>query len=355
MAMATSRWSTLPTDILSIISKILNTNVDILRLRSVCSSWRSSVRPRLRPSSFPLKVPRASPAHSTGGHYYLNYTTIYRLSPPEHATAILPMAGCVNPYCFALLSPLVPIEANFASGSITKFLNLLHYLITEICNCYSLTFVDNQGFVTDLLDPKAEKVSVVSNDCDIVLIEFPIPPLPPSSLGSVYYLLEYKSDLYGVFRTIEDFMIDELEDEDCLVGIPPGIPFRSKIFKKCNENWEYIRCLPDEAIISSEDASIVLPLENFKSSKSNCVQVAMRSTVTCSYSGGRVTYYGVYDLAEAGAAFMNREVTTKQMATQKSVNAQCLIAVDVAAAFFEEPGLAGVASGFKVEGIVGKL
>ncbi|CAN8269652.1 unnamed protein product [Cochlearia groenlandica] len=39
-------WSTLPKDLLDLISKSIESTFDLLRFRSVCSSWRSSADPK---------------------------------------------------------------------------------------------------------------------------------------------------------------------------------------------------------------------------------------------------------------------------------------------------------------------
>lgn len=51
-----ANWSQLPPDLLDLIAKCFDTSVDLLRFRSICSAWRSSVKPKRRclPNRFPL-------------------------------------------------------------------------------------------------------------------------------------------------------------------------------------------------------------------------------------------------------------------------------------------------------------
>ncbi|CAJ2639154.1 unnamed protein product [Trifolium pratense] len=56
--MAKPDWSLLPTELLQLISEKLNSEFYLLRFRSVCSTWRSSI-PNFRPNHFlPLKLPK---------------------------------------------------------------------------------------------------------------------------------------------------------------------------------------------------------------------------------------------------------------------------------------------------------
>ncbi|KAB1223727.1 hypothetical protein CJ030_MR2G004733 [Morella rubra] len=80
-------WSDLPKELLPIIGKSLETRVDVLRFRSVCSSWRFST-PLFPANSprFPFKVPH--PSSSSSRSSYLCQRTLYRLQPLNASTAI---------------------------------------------------------------------------------------------------------------------------------------------------------------------------------------------------------------------------------------------------------------------------
>ncbi|XP_071920960.1 F-box protein SKIP23-like [Coffea arabica] len=82
MAAAETDWSQLPGELLDLISKHLPSEVDLLRFRSVCATWRSSVpRPSPSPSRFPI-LPNAGISDTTWG-FYLSKRTIYCLQNPE--------------------------------------------------------------------------------------------------------------------------------------------------------------------------------------------------------------------------------------------------------------------------------
>ncbi|KAF5177727.1 F-box protein skip23 [Thalictrum thalictroides] len=101
--MATRDWSQLPRDMLANIAKSLDTQIENLRFRSVCHSWRSSVLPT---SPLTIKLPYpAIPSHyisippedrqeqnseqdkkeeDSQGYYTLVENTIYILQPHEY-------------------------------------------------------------------------------------------------------------------------------------------------------------------------------------------------------------------------------------------------------------------------------
>ncbi|XVF45599.1 hypothetical protein PTKIN_Ptkin02bG0219200 [Pterospermum kingtungense] len=56
--MTMADWSQLPEELLSLIAKRLETRFDVLRFRSVCSSWCSSFPPKLiHPMPSPQNLP----------------------------------------------------------------------------------------------------------------------------------------------------------------------------------------------------------------------------------------------------------------------------------------------------------
>ncbi|XP_056176560.1 putative F-box protein At5g60060, partial [Syzygium oleosum] len=76
-------WSDLPPEILSMIGDRLRTRMDVLRFRSVCSSFRSSIPPPPRDAPrFPLRTPRPFPLWIPGlrsSDLFLRESTVYAL------------------------------------------------------------------------------------------------------------------------------------------------------------------------------------------------------------------------------------------------------------------------------------
>ncbi|KAK8567932.1 hypothetical protein V6N13_105877 [Hibiscus sabdariffa] len=83
-------WSQLPPELVVLIAKRLEAGFDVLRFRSVCSSWRSSVPPRLDPHLLPIYLPysrRLSSYHHRRIHITRNTFYLIRLSHGNKAQA----------------------------------------------------------------------------------------------------------------------------------------------------------------------------------------------------------------------------------------------------------------------------
>ncbi|KAA8547562.1 hypothetical protein F0562_003991 [Nyssa sinensis] len=155
----TVQWSQLPKDILTMmIAKGLNTRLDNLRLRSVCSSWRSSVPPFKKTPPLPLTLPfpiAPNPAlnRKRRGHFSLTESTIYLVEPPRKNPKsntsksktssgwLLRVEEAENGKMHPL-NPLSKIMTEHVLKTFPKSLNLLNFRITEIGKAYSLKFVD---------------------------------------------------------------------------------------------------------------------------------------------------------------------------------------------------------------------
>ncbi|CAI8608965.1 unnamed protein product [Vicia faba] len=74
-------WSQLPTELWPKIGKYLDNHIDVLRFRSVCESFRSSLPNSLPNSpSFPLQIPH--PIHISL-NTNLSQSTIYLIEPSD--------------------------------------------------------------------------------------------------------------------------------------------------------------------------------------------------------------------------------------------------------------------------------
>ncbi|KAK9287025.1 hypothetical protein L1049_015433 [Liquidambar formosana] len=83
-----AKWSQLPKELLELIAQRLKTTFDILRFRSVCSSWRSSVppKPRCLPYRFPSPPDDVIP--DMAGDIFISKRTIFHLGFPENPEKI---------------------------------------------------------------------------------------------------------------------------------------------------------------------------------------------------------------------------------------------------------------------------
>lgn len=147
-------WSELPIELWPKIGKSLENHIDVLRFRSVCNSWRSSIPPSHPNSpSFPLQIPHPiNPSIDT----YLNQATLYRVEPcdassnsklepfPPSSSAASSKGWLIkveesknNP--LSLLSPISDRRVmHHLNTSSPMVLNLLNYRVFELCKSYTV-------------------------------------------------------------------------------------------------------------------------------------------------------------------------------------------------------------------------
>ncbi|KAH0711775.1 hypothetical protein KY289_007734 [Solanum tuberosum] len=81
-------WCDLPIELVERISKFVNSHIDILRFRAVCSSWRSAFSPNFKipKSQFPIKLPFPNDLfwpYNDISHCNLIESTVYLLQLPH--------------------------------------------------------------------------------------------------------------------------------------------------------------------------------------------------------------------------------------------------------------------------------
>jgi len=79
------QWSSLPSDLLFNIASILGTRIDLLSLRAVCNSWRSSLslppKTPLVKLPFPIDPNNPNLNPNRHGHFALSESFSYSLEP----------------------------------------------------------------------------------------------------------------------------------------------------------------------------------------------------------------------------------------------------------------------------------
>ncbi|KAL6220767.1 hypothetical protein ACLB2K_008523 [Fragaria x ananassa] len=156
--MATVDWSDLPKEIWPIIGKFIHTRIDVLRFRSVCSVWRSSRPPFLRPPPPPLPLKFSPSAADPKLRALLFQNTTYRIEPiADHNRKCGACSKSKPPF-------LIKLEYNPNSGEMRlvhpvnssplrcyrnpkpKEFNLLDFQLVELRKSYVLKFGKNSNF-----------------------------------------------------------------------------------------------------------------------------------------------------------------------------------------------------------------
>ncbi|CAK7355611.1 unnamed protein product [Dovyalis caffra] len=136
-------WADLPKELLEMISKRLDSRIDLYRFRAVCTSWRSTISvfykqfPRV-----PHKLPKPIWAHA-----YLSQVTICRVefvedSEDPSASSSMAWLAKVEESTHGEIQLLVPVSnrqlSNNIPGMVVKMLNLLNFRLVELTRAYSL-------------------------------------------------------------------------------------------------------------------------------------------------------------------------------------------------------------------------
>ncbi|AET03687.1 putative F-box domain-containing protein [Medicago truncatula] len=145
-------WSQLPIELWPKIGKYLDNHIDVLRFRSVCESFRSSIPPSHPNSpSFPLQIPH--PVYNSLNNY-VNQSTVYIIEPTDASSNsnLEPLAPSSSKGWLikveetknqpvSLLSPIsdrklsYPLSNNNTSPMLW---NLLDYRVIELCKSYKI-------------------------------------------------------------------------------------------------------------------------------------------------------------------------------------------------------------------------
>ncbi|KAM4129012.1 hypothetical protein ACJW30_02G212400 [Castanea mollissima] len=153
-------WSELPKELLPTIGKKLDTRIDIVRFRSVCSTWRSSI-PLFRSNSprFPLIFP--SPLRTPA---YLCQSTIYRLQSLNPSSTSSNKAWLIKVEQdsnsggkFRLFDPISNRRTRYPN----KTLNLFDFRLVELTKAYTLRYQVKASSIS------TNEIEQVLSVCDI--------------------------------------------------------------------------------------------------------------------------------------------------------------------------------------------
>ena len=142
-------WSALPMELLLLIGKTLQDRIDVIRFRSICVPWRSSIPP-LRELSPSLPLPLPYPVRSARNEAFVSQSTIYRLELPDDddnpkiptcsTNSWLVRVEEFEPGRARLLNPLSSLHIRFLPDPFPKVINLLDFRVVEVSKAYELQY-----------------------------------------------------------------------------------------------------------------------------------------------------------------------------------------------------------------------
>ncbi|XP_030944877.1 F-box protein SKIP23-like [Quercus lobata] len=145
-------WSQLPKDLLDLIAKQLDSpfyQLNKLRLRSVCSSWRSSIsdhRPSRRRLPF-LPNDGFITTHQSTFAFHLSKRTIFLITlPTDNSNSWLIKTEEYHPSQMQLINPLSSTQIKSLPLDSPKVINLLNFRILELGHEYVLHYMNFKPF-----------------------------------------------------------------------------------------------------------------------------------------------------------------------------------------------------------------
>ncbi|KAK6916781.1 Domain unknown function DUF295 [Dillenia turbinata] len=160
-------WTQFPKDLLALIAKKLDSQINTIRFRSVCSAWRSSISPKSQTLyRFPI-LPNDAFSYSTSG-FYLSKRTIYLIRLPNNESSWLIKVEQIeengngfSPVRVNLLCPL----SNFPLVSYlsTRALDFWDFRVSELGVEYVLQYINSNPdmfFNADVGNLYMEKVAL---------------------------------------------------------------------------------------------------------------------------------------------------------------------------------------------------
>lgn len=166
-------WSTLPKDLLDLISKSLESSFDLIQFRSVCSSWRSAAEPKS-----PLPTHHLPILPDNGGSLFPDSAVGFRLSQ-RSILLIKPHEPCIESDSFGwlikveedlnvprkvtLLDPLCDTR-NSIPENFPRVLDMSKFKVRELGREFKLHYFNTVGDIVESL--YLEKAVVKYLDCD---------------------------------------------------------------------------------------------------------------------------------------------------------------------------------------------
>lgn len=170
-------WSQLPKELIEEIANRLHSPIYLLRFRSVCSSWRSAVKPRTLTSRFPF-LPNDGISDNTWG-FHLSKHSIFLMGLSGTGAEMNPDRWLIKieenvPGSMHLLNPLSRLRISPLPNDFPKVLDSSNYRVIELGQEYVLHYVHFRPYggrnAGNLYMEKIVFMSLDSDGHDFVLL-----------------------------------------------------------------------------------------------------------------------------------------------------------------------------------------
>ncbi|KAL6522512.1 hypothetical protein OROMI_031470 [Orobanche minor] len=159
-------WSNLPTELLHLISQHIPASIDLLRFRSVCTTWRAAApaSPSAAPR-FPI-LPNSGISETSWG-FHLSRRTIYSLQPPfANEPPWIIKLEMDNPTRMHLLDPLARLQLKPLPDNFPTMFNFFNVRVRELGEEYALQYINFRPTANSIGEAGnlyMEKVAFLSN------------------------------------------------------------------------------------------------------------------------------------------------------------------------------------------------
>ncbi|KAH0745709.1 hypothetical protein KY285_007366 [Solanum tuberosum] len=287
-------WCDLPIELVERISKFVNSNIDVLRIRAVCSSWRSAFSPNFKipKSQFPIKLP-------INRHCYLIECTVYlfQLPHPPHTGWLVKILKTSN----GKLKIFNPLTNRVIDDLPDRKLNLLDIRVSQVCkfyhvhcvlNCHPYAGWGDEKWTTlkDLTRSKIVDISVYKGNFYVVDTYGETIMYDPFSFNETNVSSNVKGLSSSIFngwgskkRLVESggelFLVDMFLDTDVKTevhGSQPSwnCPKEIKVYRLDEEQHEWIavHTLGDQIFFAGDDCCFSVSSSDFGDQcRGNCI------------------------------------------------------------------------------------
>ncbi|XP_055806594.1 F-box protein SKIP23 [Solanum dulcamara] len=166
-------WSDIPKELAERIGNCLDTSIDVLHFRSVCTTWRSSLAPFKIIPHFPFEIPFPLDHRSIykgRPGYHLIESTVYLFQPLDADSIDSPCKGWLIKVIktadgkLRFLNPLTGRLIQDLPHHMPKVLNLLDFRVSQVCKSYHVQyFMPSKPFFRDYDVGYVRKIVLLRN------------------------------------------------------------------------------------------------------------------------------------------------------------------------------------------------
>ncbi|XVF76376.1 hypothetical protein PTKIN_Ptkin13bG0261600 [Pterospermum kingtungense] len=302
-------WSQLSPELLTLIAKCLDTRFDVLRFRSVCSSWRSSFPPKLYPlpTKLPLQNPNSIKYSPEVGDIMIDTIFLVRC-PASAACRVVNVREYTHREKTQLLRPLLDHEVRPLVLKIPQVLDLTNFQVIELGHQFLVLtpdgfpemFIDKAAFLWSNTNTNDFMVLTLIKCLDLYVVSSKSDKIESTLLETRTSDFEYFRDIIsfkGKFYAIDDGGETTVVDQSLklsFIGSPTGKKYCRKFLVQAGDNLLDVEMLAVSADVVGGE--MVVDFRIFRLNEEEKKWDAMESL------GDQILFLGVRQSVSASAS-----------------------------------------------------